>query len=77
MVNRVARKRLKKIQKEIDRLRKNYSRVELRPCRTDAELKEKDEALTSLLEQIYALEQDKREHKRTHGGIKSEAEYEW
>ena len=51
--------------------------MELRPCRTDAELKEKDEALTSLLEQIYALEEDKREHKRTKGGIKGDAEYEW
>ena len=51
--------------------------MELRPCLTDAELKEKDEALTSLLEKIYALEEDKQEHMRTSGGLKGNAEYEW
>ncbi len=77
MLNRVARKRLKKIQKEIDRLRADYSRIELRPCLTDAELREKDADLTSLLDKIYALEADKQEHKRTKGGIKADADYEW
>ena len=77
MINRVVRKRLKKIQKEIDRLRANYSRIELRPCLTDAELKEKDAALTSLLDKIYELEADKQEHKRTRGGIKVSTDYDW
>jgi hypothetical protein len=77
MINRVARKRLKKIQKEIDRLRADYSKVELRPCLSDAELKEKDADLISLLDKIYELEADKQEHKRTRGGIKGNADYEW
>jgi hypothetical protein len=77
VISRVVRKRLKKIQKEIDRLRADYSRIELRPCLTDAELKEKDADLTSLLDKIYALEADKQEHKRTRGGIKVSADYDW
>ena len=77
MINRVARKRLKKIQKEINRLRADYSKIELRPCLTDAELKEKDADLTSLLDKIYELEDDKQEHMRTRGGIRGNADYEW
>jgi hypothetical protein len=77
MIDRVARKRLKKIQKQIDRLRAEYSRMELRPCLSDSELKEKDAALTSILEKIYELEEDKLEYRRTRGGIKDGTEYEW
>ncbi len=77
MNNRVARKRLKKIQKEIDRLRADYARMELRPCRSDAEMREKDADLTTLLERIYQLEEDKQEHRRTKGGIRGNADYEW
>ena len=77
MINRVARKRLKKIQKQIDRLRADYNKMELRPCLSDLDLKAKDAALTSLLEKIYELEEDKLEYRRTRGGIKDNAEYEW
>ena len=77
MINRVGRKRLKKIQKQINRLREDYSKMELRPCLSGTELKEKDEALTLLLQRIYELEEDKQEHMRTSGGIKGNAEYEW
>jgi len=77
MINRVGRKRLKKIQKQIDRLRADYSRMELRPCLSDLDLKAKDADLTSLLEKIYELEEDKLAYRRTRGGIKDNAEYEW
>ena len=77
MINRVVRRRLKRIQKQIDRLRADYSRMELRPCLSDSDLKAKDAALTSLLEKIYELEEDKLEYRRTGGGIKDDAEYEW
>jgi hypothetical protein len=77
MINRVGRKRLKKIQKQIDRLRADYRRMELRPCLSDLDLKAKDAALTSLLERIYELEEDKLEYRSSRGGIKDNAEYEW
>lgn len=54
------RKRIiKKIQKEIDKLKEDFKRMELRPCHGDADLRQKEKDLEALKEKIRALEKDR------------------
>jgi hypothetical protein len=53
---------VKQIQKEIEKLRDEYSKMELRPCRGDADLVERDRELEMLKEEIYTLEREKDKH---------------
>ncbi len=76
MIKRIARKRLKQIEQDIDALREIYRIIEVRPCKNDEDLKKKDRDLTSLLRKIYALERDKEEHRCTPGGTEGIVEYE-
>jgi septal ring factor EnvC (AmiA/AmiB activator) len=45
MIDSETRKKLKRIQKEIKKIEKEIKKVEFRPCRGDADLKEKDKDL--------------------------------
>ena len=74
MIKRMARKRLKQIEQDIDALREVYRIVEVRPCRNDEDLRNKDKELNSLLRKIYALERDKEEHRCS--GTEGHVEYE-
>lgn len=58
MVDRTTRKTLKKIQKDVNRLKKELMKIELRPCHGDADLKKKDEDISVLKREIYQLEKE-------------------
>jgi hypothetical protein len=58
MHDKVIRKRLKMIKKEIKGLKKMYKKVEFRPCQNDAELRAKDEELRVIMDKIYSLEKE-------------------
>ena len=49
-------KSVKQIQKEIERLRDEYRKMELRPCHGDSDLMQRDKDLGLLKNKIYALE---------------------
>ena len=48
-MDKETRKKLKKIQKEIDRLKGAMNKLALRPCHGDADLKQKEEDLKIIL----------------------------
>ena len=52
------RKNLKMIQKELERLKGDYKKRELRPVNSDADLKKKDEELKVLKREIDLLERE-------------------
>ena len=47
---------IKKIQKEIERLKSEFKKLELRPCWGDADIKKKEKDLLNLKKEIYELE---------------------
>lgn len=51
-------KKLKKLKDDIKELRKQYRKLEFRPCQNDAELAAKESELKSLMEKIYSLENE-------------------
>ena len=53
---------VKQIQKEIEKLRDEYQKMEFRPCRGDLDLFRKDKDLGLLKEKIYALEKERDTH---------------
>lgn len=77
MIKRMARKRLKQIEQNIDELREIYRIIEVRPCKNDEDLRNKDKELNSLLRKIYALERDKEEYRCTGGGMEGHVEYDF
>ena len=52
------RKKMKKLKKDIKELKKLYRKLEFRPCQNDADLKEKEADLKSLMDKIYNLENE-------------------
>ncbi|MBW2609670.1 MAG: hypothetical protein JRC68_04915 [Deltaproteobacteria bacterium] len=70
MIDKETRKRLKKIQKEINLLNKEYKKVEFHPCQNDADLKRKDDNLKMIMEKIYALEKEQDRYILDTGRIK-------
>jgi hypothetical protein len=76
MIKRLARRRLKQIEQDIDALREIYRIIEVRPCKNDEDLKKKDRDLGSLLKKIYALERDKEEYRVSAGGLEGNVEYD-
>ena len=58
MPDKATRKRLKMIKKGIKDLKKQYKKVEFRPCQSDAELRIKDEELREIMDKVYALEKE-------------------
>jgi hypothetical protein len=60
MANRQSKeKTVKQIQKEIEKLRDNYQKMEFRPCHGDLDLIQKDKDLGSLKDKIYELEKER------------------
>ena len=60
MTNRQSKeKTVKQIQKEIEKLRDNYQKMEFRPCHGDLDLIQKDKDLGSLKDKIYELEKER------------------
>jgi septal ring factor EnvC (AmiA/AmiB activator) len=58
MVNKASKRVIKKIQSEIDRLKKKFKEMEIRPCQGDADLAQREKDLKVLKEQIYELERE-------------------
>ena len=52
-------KTAKQIQKEIEKLREEYKKMELRPCHGDLDLVQRDKDLDELKDKIYALEKER------------------
>ena len=50
---------VREIQKGMARLRDEYKKVELRPCRGDADLRQRENELGILKSRIYALEKQR------------------
>ena len=51
-------KNLKKIEKAIVKLKREFKKIELHPCQDDSDLKRKEEELKSLNDAIYELEKE-------------------
>jgi len=56
MTDRKTKKELKKLNKEMAEFERLYDELEINPCKNDVELKEKDQALKELREEIHELE---------------------
>ena len=61
MMDKTTKKRMKKIKKEMDLLRKKLRKIEIRPCHGDADLKQKEMEIRSIKDKLLDLE---REHDR-------------
>ncbi len=58
MANKASKRVIKKIQNEIDQLKKEFKEMEIRPCQGDADLEQREKDLKVLKEQIYKLERE-------------------
>ena len=58
MTDKRNKKKIKKIQKELDKLKENYKKTELRPCLGDADLRQREKDLEMLKEKIQVLEKE-------------------
>ena len=47
---------MKQLKKEISQLNKQLKKLEFRPCRNDADLKQKDQDIKALRNKVYHLE---------------------
>ena len=65
MTKKKDRSKAKKLEKEFDELNKVLTKMELRPCKGDTELKQKEEDIKELKEKINQLELDLDRHKYT------------
>jgi peptidoglycan hydrolase CwlO-like protein len=70
MLDKETKKRLKQIEKEISQLKKQIRKLEFRPCRSDAELNQKEEDTKALQEKISLLEKEHDSHILKTGKIK-------
>jgi chromosome segregation ATPase len=70
MIDKQTRKRLKQIGKKISQLKKQTRKLELRPCHNDAELKQKDQDINALREQVHHLEKEQDTYILQTGNIK-------
>jgi septal ring factor EnvC (AmiA/AmiB activator) len=70
MIDKETRKRLKQIEKQISKLQKQIKKLEFRPCRNDAELKQKDKDIKTLREKTYELEKEHDRYILKAGNIK-------
>ncbi len=57
-MDKATRKNLKKIQRHIKRFKHELKKIELRPCSSDAELKQKEEDISIIKREIYELEKE-------------------
>ena len=70
MIDKETRKRLKQIEKQISKLQKQIKKLEFRPCRNDAELKQKDQDIKALRDKVYHLEKKHHRYILNAGNIK-------
>lgn len=66
-----AKSSVKKIQKEIGRLKNQLKRIEIRPCKGDADIRKKDEDILIIKREIYDLEKEANQFAIFLSGIKS------
>ena len=59
MPDKIDKKKIKKLNKKIKGIEKAYHRMEMRPCKGDKDLKQRDIELRMLREQIHALERER------------------
>ena len=52
-------KTVRQIQNEIEKLRDDYKRMELRPCQGDTDLRQREKELDILKSKIYELERER------------------
>ncbi|GAJ13754.1 unnamed protein product [marine sediment metagenome] len=70
MIDKETQKKLKQIKKEISKLQKQMKKLEFRPCRNDAELKQKDNDIKALREKVHQLEKEHGRYILRTGNIK-------
>ncbi len=58
MTDKELQKRLRIIRKGIKELKKEYSKLEIRPCQNDMEIQIKEKELREINDKIYALEKE-------------------
>ncbi len=56
MVDKVNQKKIKKLNKKIDNYKKMLERLELRPCKGDADIIQREKEVEDLKNSIYSLE---------------------
>jgi hypothetical protein len=56
------KKKIKELEKGLDELMEEYINMELRPCRGDADLRQREKDLEMLKEKIYELEKERDSH---------------
>ncbi|MDB4444332.1 hypothetical protein N9174_03240 [bacterium] len=63
MADKKTKKKIKKIQNEIDQLEELFKKMELRPCQGDADLSQKEEDMNDLKEKISAKKMERDRYK--------------
>jgi seryl-tRNA synthetase len=58
MIDKKTSKRLKQIDKERSKLKKQIKKLEFRPCHSDFDLRQKDEEIKGLREKDHELEKE-------------------
>jgi peroxiredoxin family protein len=58
MADKEFRKRLKMIRQGIKELKKEYSKLEVRPCQNDMDIQIKEKELREIIDKIYVLEKE-------------------
>jgi len=71
MIKKKDQKTVKKIQKQIAFLKEELKKIELRPCKGDADIKQKEEEIFMLKREIYDLEKDANQYAIFVSGIGS------
>jgi len=59
MPDKKAKKKIKELNKKIKELEKAFQGLQIRPCKGDKDLKQRDVDLRTLREQIYAVERER------------------
>jgi len=59
MNTKADKKKIKQLQKKIDALERTLNQTELRPCKGDSELREREEEIAELIKEIRILKQER------------------
>jgi chromosome segregation ATPase len=70
MIDKETRKRLRQIDKERSKLKKQIKKLGFRPCHCDLELKQKDEEIKGLREKEHELKKERDSYKLKAGKMK-------
>lgn len=69
MIDKQTKKKIKKISKEIKDLKKSQRKLEFRPCKNDADLRDKERELSALRKRILSLENEQDRFMLNSGGV--------